>query len=290
MANKVESAKKTATKAPAVVVKKTATVPVARQVDSEKESFSLLDFVAHGKARLPKECKTQKSFFRFLRKACADSMVMEQVERFRDAVLLSTVGAQKNPSKAPEGLTIALSGPKGGEGSSFLSLALAMSLGSCSHHRVAVLDGSFDEARFSALTDTLDLSKNSVSMNKGASEVLGYYNEQQPNVYFLKSASGESDVEFFSDKQLKFFLEDLRQQFDFTIIDMPPMLSGSSGIFLAPAVDRLYMVSSAGVTKTSDIARCVEIADMAGAEISGVVVNGQKAPVWSRAFWSEFFY
>jgi len=290
MASKVTRDEQKITAAPAVVVKKTVSVPATRRVEPAGEPFSLLEFVASGRARLPRQYRDQRAFFRFLRKACSDKVIVDQVQRFRDAVILSAISAEKHEKRPTGGLTIAVAGPSGGEGASFVATMLALSLGSCKNRRIAVLDGNFDSQRFRAMTDVLDLSKNSVSLNKGSSQILGFYNESQPNLYFLKSASNESDLDFFSDKQLRFFLSDLRQQFDFTIIDMPALLNGSSGIFLAPAVDRLYLVSSAGRTKKSEVDRCVDIARQAGAEISGVIVNQQKTPLWSKAFFKDFFY
>ena len=123
-----------------------------------------------------------------------------------------------------------------------------------------------------------------------ATGVQGYCSEEQPNVYFLKNSSGELSLDFFSDKQLEAFLKSLRQQFDFTIIDMPPLLAESSNVFVAPAVDRLYLTVSAGKTRLAEVDRCIQITEEAGGKISGVIVNHQKAPLWSRLFWKEYFF
>ena len=279
--------------APSVVVKKTgsANLPATRHTQASREQFSLLEFVASSRVNLPRELKEQRPFLRFLQRACADKVLVEQVQRFRDAVVLSAIGnASDEARQAGDGLTIAVAGANGGEGVSFVSLMLALSLGSCTNRRVALLDGRFNGPRFNAMSDVLGLSKNSISLNKGASQILGYYNESQPNLYFLNSAGDEPEVEFFSDKQLKFFLADLRQQFDFTIIDSPPLLSGTSGVFLAPNVDRLYLVSSVHKTTNSDIDRCIDLTKQAGSEISGVVLNRQRVPFWGKAVWKDFFY
>ena len=292
MSNKVKNTGKKVNTAPAVVVKRSATanLPATRRGELKKPGFSLVDLIAKSNLNLPRKYKEEKSFFRFLKKAGSDKVMMDAIRRFRDSVLLSSIGGGQKRPQQKGGLTIAVAGPSGGEGSSFLSLMLALSLGNCAHRRIAILDGHFNNQRFRALTDIFSLSRNSVSLSKGSSQILGYYNEAQPNVYFLKNASAEREIDFFSDKQLNFFLSDLRQQFDFTIIDMPPLLNGTAGIFLAPSVDRLYLVSSVGKTHSTEIERSVDLVKQAGGEVTGVVLNQQKTPMWSKVFWREFFY
>ena len=287
---KVNKPTKTTTTAPTVVVKRTASthLPATRPAELPKPGFSLIDLIAKSTLNLPRKYKDEKSFFRFLRKAGSDKVLMDAVYRFRDAVLLSSLGNKRHHQKG--GLTVAVAGPNGSEGSSFLSLMLALSLGNCSHRRVAIMDGHFNNQRFRALTDIFGLSRDSVTLSKAASQIMGYYNESQPNVYFLKNASAEREIDFFSDKQLNFFLSDLRQQFDFTIIDMPPLLKGASGIFIAPSVDRLYLVSQVGKTRQTEIERSIDLVQQAGGEVTGVVLNQQKTPLWSHVFWREFFY
>ncbi len=236
------------------------------------EAFSLLDYVASGNLAIPREFRAQKAFFRFLKRAGSDPAILAEVHRLRDAVILSTVR-----EKSPEGgLTIALTGADGGEGTSMLALLLGLSLGECVHRRVAFLDGRFNIQRFQLLADILGLSKNSVSLQKGSNEVVGYYNEAHPNVYFLRNAGAERSMQFFADKKLPTFLSDLRQGFDFTIIDLPPLLKETASVFVVPHVDRLYLVTEAGKTKLSQVARCLQTVRQAGGQLNGVIVNKQK--------------
>jgi len=55
-------------------------------------------------------------------------------------------------------------------------------------------------------------------------------------------------------------------------------------------VDRLLLVAEAGGTRLSAIERCIEVARQGGREISGVILNRQRAPWWGRLFWRSFFY
>lgn len=259
-------------------------VPSAVQIGGE--SSPLLDQVAQAPGRVGRMHRRQRAFFRLLRKGVTSREHVEALLSFRDSVIRSAL--KKEPDGT--GQTIAVAGVQGGEGASFLSLLLALSLGAIRHNRVAFLDGRMNEARFEALTDVLSLSKNSWKAQKGEGEVLGYVNEFQPNVYFLSNASADRSLNFFSDKELGVFLANLRNSFDFTVIDMPAFLQESANVFLAPAVDRLFLVVSAGKTRLAHVDRCIGLAEEAGVEISGVIVNHQKAPFWSKSLFREYFF
>ena len=67
---------------------------------------------------------------------------------------------------------------------------------------------------------------------------------------------------------------------------MPPLLTASSNVFVVPAVDRLYLVVSAGVTRLSEVDRCMNLAQEAQTEISGVVINN---PACTAKTYPNFF-
>jgi len=182
-----------------------------------------------------------------------------------------------------------LTGVEGGEGVSFLSLMLALSLGSSPHHKVALLDGNFNPERFRTLSSLLNLSEDSVTIEKGTYKVDGYVNDLHPNVHVLNHSGVRPDSTFFSDRQLGGFLEHLRQHYAFTIVDMPPLLKGTSSLYLAPSADQLYVIASAGKTSVADLEQSKSVAAAAGARISGVVLNRQQTPLWSKLFWRKFF-
>ena len=89
---------------------------------SEKEGFSLLDHVARGFLSLPGKYREQRRFFRFLRRASSDRQLLAAVQQLRDNVILASVKNRKSTG----GFVVALTGPRGGEGTSFLSLMLSI--------------------------------------------------------------------------------------------------------------------------------------------------------------------
>lgn len=248
--------------------------------------LSLLDYVTNGTLSVPRSQKEQKAFFRFLKRASTDRRFGHCFQRMRDAVIRESL-ARRDKSA---GIVVALSGPRGGEGTSFLSLMLSLALGSCTHRRIAMLDGRLNAGRFGLLSEVLSLSKNCVCLQKGGAEVLGFYNESHPNVYFLKNSNDELALEFFSDKGLDAFLDALRRDFDYIVVDAPPLLCDTASVFLAPHVDCLYLVTKSNKTTLTDVHRCVEVVKEAGGKVKGVLVNQQRAPLWARLFWKGFFF
>ena len=248
---------------------------------------SLLRVLRENPATIPAKHRDQRRFLRFLQRAVSNKELLNQVYRFRDAILLSLM---RESNDSVSGVTIALTSPRGGEGSSLIHLLLGLALGEHTQRRVALLDGRFDQERFDALSSVLGLSRNGFAVTSSTTEIVGQYNGVCPNVYFLNSPSQENSVHFFSDRRLKTFFSKLRNNFDFTIIDMPPLLTNSANCFVLPYVDRLYLVNEAGKTKNADVRRCMDSAQEAGAEIHGMVINKQTVPLWSRLFWRDFFY
>jgi Mrp family chromosome partitioning ATPase len=261
-------------------------IPVQPLGGQESDGYSLIDHIASGTSSVPREHRAQKAFFRFLRRAGSDPRILSEVHRLRDALILSTMREKSHTG----GMTVALTSPDGGEGTSMLSLLLGLSLGECTSRRVAFLDGRFNVQRFQLLADVLGLSKNSMRIPKGSDEVVGYYNESYPNAYFLRNAGAERSMQFFSDKKLASFLADLRQNFDFTIIDLPPLLKETASVFVVPQVDRLYLVAEAGKTRLSRVGKCIQAVRQAGGQLNGVVLNKQRTPLWASFLWREFFY
>ncbi len=246
----------------------------------------LIDRLTRGAFCIPDKYRDQKRFFRFLGKAARDRKIIEAIGMLRDSVIR---GSLANANRG-EGIIAALTGVRGREGVSFLSMMLAVSLGAFTHRRVAFLDSHFNAKRFDALTEVLGLSQNAFHMKGTVTRIVGFYKVAQPNVYFLKNEGSERGMEFFSDKQLQRFLDDLRRNFDFTIIDMPPLAKEPTGVFLAPSLDQLFLVAQAGKTRARDLDRCLESCRESNVQISGVVLNRQRAPFWSHLFWRDFFF
>jgi Mrp family chromosome partitioning ATPase len=258
-------------------------VPASMDLDLRT---SVIGRVARSKFTLPWRLRAHRPFVRTLKRSVSNPFLLEQVRRLRESILASTIRERKNG-----GITVAFTSPRGGEGVSLLTLLLGFSLGECVRHRVAVLDGRFDGQRFSVLTHVLGLSRNSISVTKGENRVTAFWNTMlSQNLYFLKSTDFEQSMRFFSDRNLEEFLRGVRTHFDFTLVDLPPLLGESAGLFILPHLDDLYLVVEGGRTKLKEIGRCIDLVQGTGGKLSGVVINKQTAPLWSRLFWRDTFF
>jgi hypothetical protein len=258
-----------------------------RPANPPEPGSSLFELMRRGSLRIPRRHRAQKSFFRFLKRAGSDRRFLEEIGRLRDAVVLSALRDEKTDAR---GLTVGLLGVRGGEGTSLMALLLGLALGECTQRRIAFLDGRFNVQRFEVLSNLLSLARNSVNVQKGFTDITGYYNERNPNVFFLRNTVEERSVHFFSDRRLGFFLSELRQQFDFTVLDLPPLLKETASVFALPHLDRVYLVVESGRTRLVDIEKCLETASQAGCSVHGILLNKQSAPWWSRLFWRDFFF
>ncbi len=245
--------------------------------------------VSTPKVRLPAEIRRHKNFIRFLLKSIGDKKLVHHVEKLRDAILRQVIEAQRNSTGL--GSLVGLTGAQGGEGTSWISLILTLSLGDCTHRRIALLDCTFDQTRFESVAKVLRLDMTDVSIYFGRNEMCGFHSEAQPNTFFLCTSDSTSGLSFFSDKRLPEVLDELRERFDIVICDMPPLLDGSANVFLTPLLDHLYLVASPGRVKHSQMQECIEAATIEGKNtISGVILNKQKVPVWSKLIGKGYFY
>ena len=73
-------------------------------------------------------------------------------------------------------------------------------------------------------------------------------------------------------------LQQLRKEYDYIIIDTPPVLLLSDALALSTAVDGAVLVCRHQVSYISDIERALEILKFSKANVLGVVVNDYKTP------------
>jgi len=244
----------------------------------------LLPFMLSCPRELIRKHPHQKRFLRLLKASAFNSGLNQAVLRLRDAVLRSSLTNGKHGN-----MLISLSGVEGNEGTSTLAILLALSLGSCSNFRVALIDGRLDGRKFDVLRDAFGLVETRLVFENGHLRVAGYSKLIRPNITFLYPGL-EHSMKFFSDRGLPLFLEEARRTFDFTIFDMPPFLKDPSNLYLSRLVDRIYLVAAGDSTRRAALSTCADMAVQAGAEISGVILNKQKVPMWARWFGKDFFF
>lgn len=84
-------------------------------------------------------------------------------------------------------------------------------------------------------------------------------------------------AEFLHSSRMKNLLKEAREEFDYVILDCPPVLPVSDALVLAPDMDGVVFVYQSGQTARGALKRAKTLIAASGAKILGVVLNGIKA-------------
>lgn len=93
--------------------------------------------------------------------------------------------------------------------------------------------------------------------------------------------------ELLNSKRMKQLLSTAKKNFDFIIIDSPPMLMMSDSIVLASLADGVVIVVRKQLTKKEALNRTIQQLNLIQAQIIGVVFNGESANE-SEAYYYEY--
>lgn len=104
-------------------------------------------------------------------------------------------------------------------------------------------------------------------------EVTHHLPDKENFAYITCGTHSPHPYELLASEQMKSLLKELQQQYDYIIIDTPPLLLLSDCIALAPEVDGTIVVCRHQTTYVSDIARTLNALNFAKANVIGVVVN-----------------
>ena len=80
-----------------------------------------------------------------------------------------------------------------------------------------------------------------------------------------------------SDKMIQ-LLDELKEKFDYIVIDTPPVLLVSDALAIAPKTDGTVLVCRHNLSYVSDMQRSLSTLNFAKANVLGIVVNDYRAP------------
>jgi non-specific protein-tyrosine kinase len=183
-----------------------------------------------------------------------------------------------NPDNSPKVIAITSANPNEGKTSTSLNLALALSL--------AGFKTVFVEAdlRRPSLSKLIEVDKN----QPGLSELLPLPSSEllQGNIeHYLKEFEGtemkyipsgkspENPSELLSQTNFKLLLDQLRNTFDYVIIDTPPVLVVTDAAIISTVVDGVVILAHAGKTMQSQLNGVVSALTQVNANIYGVILN-----------------
>lgn len=85
------------------------------------------------------------------------------------------------------------------------------------------------------------------------------------------SSDGPSDL--LSSRKMREVIERLRRDFEYIVLDTPPLLSVIDALALAPLADKILLTIDIGRTRQETIAQAFRLLTPESARIAGVVFN-----------------
>jgi len=194
------------------------------------------------------------------------SIIAESYRTIRTALLLSQA---EEPPKV-----ILLTSPCPNEGKTMTSLNLGITLAQ-SGNKVLVIDADLRKGRCHKLV--------SVKSQDGLANVLtGHLPLRESvqetsieNFYLLpRGALPPNPSDLLMSQKMREVLRDLRESFDFIVVDSPPIIAVSDAAVLSALCDGVLLVFHGQQTTTPAARRAVERLESIGAPILGVILNG----------------
>lgn len=159
-----------------------------------------------------------------------------------------------------------------GEGKTTTAANLALTIGA-SGARVCVIEG---DLRRPKLLEYMGL-EGSVGLTTvliGEAELADVLQPIAPNVTGLGTGPiPPNPSELLGSPAMAALLATLREQFDYVIIDAPPLLPVTDAAVASTLADGVVLVVGSGIIKRENLSRALEILDAVGARTLGIVFN-----------------
>ncbi len=170
---------------------------------------------------------------------------------------------------------IQVTSPNQGDGKSTLAANLAISIAQ-SGRRVILVDCDLRRPRIERLFQLKDVSAGLVSVILGECEPSAATRPSGiENLSILTSGPKPSNpAELLTSPRFQVAIEKLRADFDFVILDTPPLLAVSDASVVAPRADGVILVFRMSNKARPTAERARDMLSQLGAKVIGVVVNG----------------
>lgn len=195
------------------------------------------------------------------------TMEAEAFRELRTSILLSNA-----VGKSPKAILVA--SPASGEGKSTVAIHLAITLAQLG--KTCLIDGDIRKPVIaqvfgaSSVWNWPDVLDGASTLNKTLVQT-----KESSNLWFLAVGPSQSDPGGLIDSpQMKALLAVLRSDFDFLVIDSPPVIPFSDARLLSLLVDGVVLVGQYGLTTRRALERSTECLRGVGAPIIGAVING----------------
>ncbi|MDW3681309.1 polysaccharide biosynthesis tyrosine autokinase [Cupriavidus sp. CV2] len=203
---------------------------------------------------------------------------MESLRSFRTALQFSLLG-KRHP-------VVLLTGPSPGVGKSFICANFAAIL-AAGGKRVVLLDADLRRGNLNHRFDT-ERSPGLTELLAGASVETAVRRQVVPGLDFIPTGTLPTHAaDLLSGPAMDSLLEALKANYDFILIDTPPVLAASDAAILSTKADAVFMVARADSTTVGELDAAGKAIRQSGGEVKGVLFNGLNVQGhWYRAHYS----
>lgn len=195
-------------------------------------------------------------------------------EAFRN--LKASIGVSLPKKVGGEGAVITFTSPNSGEGKTTVAVNLAMML-ALSNAKVILIDADIRKGRVAKCLNA-----------PSAPGLSGYLSGQVKKEDIIKSHTENLDFiargvqsprpyELLESEAMHSFLAELKKEYDYVIIDTPPLPALSDALAVATQSDGTVVVCRHRQSNVNEIAKTLNTLTFASAPVLGVVVNDYKA-------------
>ncbi|MBI5343771.1 MAG: polysaccharide biosynthesis tyrosine autokinase [Deltaproteobacteria bacterium] len=173
-----------------------------------------------------------------------------------------------------------------GEGKTITSLHLAYVMARDFKKKVALVECDFKRpallSYFSGLADNCGI----VEALQGTAEIASALARlENSGLYLLPAVAGSrNSTELLGSQRMRSILGRLRTEFDYVIVDSPPVLPLADMNIIGKMVDGLVFVVRAGATPKDMVIKALK--SLSNANISGLVLNGVDVSFKKNAYWN----
>lgn len=169
----------------------------------------------------------------------------------------------------PRVIVVTSSAPTEGKSTTVLNIALALAE---ANYEVAIVDGDLRRPVLNKYLNVLGSVGFSTVLRGGASLSEVIQTTEFPRLSILSSGTTPPNPsELLGSRAAKKILSDLREQFDYVIVDSPPLLAVTDGAILAANSDGVLMIERFGKVKREQLAHAVGGLRDIGAVVLGAV-------------------
>ncbi|MBS1791226.1 MAG: polysaccharide biosynthesis tyrosine autokinase [Acidobacteria bacterium] len=210
----------------------------------------------------------------------ANSSIAESYRQLRTALLLSSAG------HAPRTLLITSSQPAEGKTTTSVNTAISLAQTGAS---VLIVDADLRRPRVHKIFGL----KNNAGLSNylaGDGELASLVQIAMPNLYVLPVGPlPPNPAELLGSAKMKNLVEILSTNFDYLVIDSPPVSSFADSLILSSLVEGVIIVVKGGVTPREMAQRTKAHLQSVGAKILGVVINQIKLQPHDYYYYSTYY-